>query len=105
MIQVPLKRVPIRRDMAETLLTDVGEHEIRVLEVVHGAAVQADLIEATDAVRNIDDPKTEYERMQRLYGRHPDTGQFYADAAYGNFRQFLADLNMLNDVPKPKGKQ
>lgn len=99
MIQVSLKRVPIRRDMAETLFVDVGEHEIPVLSAVHGQAVQSELIEVTSEVRTIDDPRIEYERMQKLYGRDSETGRFFVDEAYTSFRQFMADLNTLNDVP------
>lgn len=103
MIQVPLKRVPIRRDMAETLFVEVGEHEIPVLIAVHGEGrVQTDLIDTSDEVRNIDDPKIEYERLARLYGRDADSGRAFVDLAYVNFRQFLADLEALNGAPKRK---
>lgn len=101
MLQVPLKRVPIRRDMAETLLVDVGEHEIRVLLEVHGEGkVQTELIEATDDVLTIEDPKIEYERLGRLYGVDVQSGRRFVDLAYENFRRFQEDLNVFAGVPK-----
>lgn len=99
-MQVALKRVPIRRDMAETLLVDVGEHEIPVLLAVHGeAAVQSEQIVEAGEVRNIDDPKSEYERLANLYGRDPENGRAYVDLAYTGFRQFLADLQQFAGQP------
>jgi hypothetical protein len=101
MLQVPLKRVPIRRDMAETLLVDVGEHEIPVLIAVHGEGkVQTELICATDDVATIDDPKIEYERLGRLYGVDAQTGRRFVDIAYSDFRRFLEDLQAFAGVPK-----
>lgn len=104
-MQIPLKRVPIRRDMAEVLHVDVGEHEIPVLLAVHGeGAVLTELIEATDEERTIDEPKIEYERLQRLYGRDPESGRAYVDLAYTSFRQFMADLQGFAGI-KPRKKE
>lgn len=104
-MQVALKRVPIRRDMAETLLVDVGEHEIPVLIAVHGEnAVQTELIDATDEVRTIEDPKAEYERLANLYGRDPESGRAFVDLAYTGFRQFLADLQQFAGQPAKRSK-
>jgi len=104
-MQVALKRVPIRRDMAETLLVDVGEHEIPVLLAVHGEnAVQSELIDATDEVCNIEDPKAEYERLANLYGRDAESGRAFVDLAYTSFRQFLNDLQTFAGQPAKKVK-
>lgn len=103
MLQVPLKRVPIRRDMAETLLVDVGEHEIPVLDAVHGPGkVQHEQIVPTTDVATIDDPRSEYERLGRLYGVDQQTGRRFVDVAYSDFRRFLDDLQTFADVPKPR---
>lgn len=104
-MQVALKRVPIRRDMAETLLVDVGEHEIPVLVAVHGeSAVQSELIVEADEVRSIEDPRSEYERLANLYGRDPESGRAYVDLAYTGFRQFLADLQQFAGLPAKRSK-
>ena len=100
-MQVPLKRIPIRRDMAETLLVDVGEHEIPVLLAVHGEGkVQMELIAPTDDVLTIEDPKVEYERLGRLYGVDAQTGRRFVDVAYSDFRRFVDDLQTFAGLPK-----
>lgn len=95
-MQVSLKRVPIRRDMAETLFVDVGEHEIPILAAVHGEArVQTDQIEATPELREIESARIEYERLSRLYGIDPTSGRAYVDVVYTTPRQFEQDLSAL----------
>lgn len=104
-MQISIKRVPIRRDMAETLLVDVGEHEIPVLQAVHGEQIKLDAIDATPDEVTIDDPRIEYERLARLYGEEPKSGRSYVDLAYTTMRQFIADLQQLAVGPKARAKE
>lgn len=104
-MQIPIKRVPIRRDMAETLLVEVGEHEIPILVAVHGEEkVKTGQIDATVDEMTIEDPRVEYERLVRLYGDNADTRRAYVDEAYGSFRQFAADLHQFAGVSAKKAK-
>ena len=95
-MQIPIKRVPIRRDMAETLLVNVGEHEIPILVAVHGEdKVKTGQIDATVDEMAIEDPRIEYDRLVRMYGENPKTGRAFVDEAYGSIRQFVADLQQF----------
>jgi hypothetical protein len=97
-MQVPVKRVPIRRDPMEVILAVVGEHEIPILESVHGDRVGLDAVEATPDLMTIDDPQVEWERLARVYGRAKDTQQHHVAAVYGHPRRFEEDLRMFAGV-------
>jgi hypothetical protein len=63
---VPLLFVGIHRDITTTVQTQVAEHEIPILQAVHGDS-NVYPRQPTGAMTHID-PETEHERLVRKYG-------------------------------------
>lgn len=92
---VGLVLVPIRRDVMSVVQVEVGEHEIPVLQSVHGERCMADRVEGTPDSRTFLDAREEFERLGNLYGRTA-TGQLHVEQAYGSVFEFERSVRAIS---------
>ena len=83
---IPLLSVGIHRDITTTVQAQVAEHEIAILQTVHGDSnvYPGDPTGAMTAL----DPATEFERLQRKYGEDK-VKDAYGVTARGDIRRLL----------------
>jgi len=76
-----LFRCVIVRDPMEKIVREIFAHELPILQAMHGesAVVIEEEIEAS-----LDrDPSSEYQRLEGLYGLHPEAGVPWVQVVYG----------------------
>lgn len=105
-MQLNMVRVPIERDRMVVVDAEVGEHEVAVLQAVHGeqvlaAGIRPSVDESGPRTMNVD-PTEEYHRLARLYGRDKESGRPYVDIAYTHLRDFTRELESMAGVQKRK---
>lgn len=95
MVNVTIRRSP----MMELPLT-VGEHEVPVLQAVHGDSGVTVVGSAPDA--HTPDAGMEYDRLRRQYGMDRDRNQTYAEIVYGRGpAQLEAALDKSDKASRP----
>lgn len=85
----------IDRDMSEKLATVVYEHEVPIMQEVHGESkviryqVSADDSLSMDAIGGPTeiDVREEYNRLGAKYGRHNEQNVLYVDMVYGRWNE------------------
>jgi hypothetical protein len=92
-MQIPMMLVIIDRGPMEKIPRHVAEHEIPLLEMIHGGGSVRDSGEPIDAVREIDSPEAEYERLLNTYGDDEKSGMPLVERVHGRISEFCALLD------------
>lgn len=82
-------KVKIMRDQLCQVSRDVGEHEVAVLQAVHGDA-SVEVVGDADSTMSVEDVGTEYLRLVSRYGVDNERKQSFAEIAYGRGPNQLA---------------
>lgn len=92
-MQIPMMLVIIDRGPMEKIPRQVAEYEIPLLEMIHGGGSVRDSGEQIDAVRDIDSPESEYERLLGAYGDDDKSGMPLVERVHGRISEFCALLD------------
>lgn len=103
-MEIQKVRVEVIRDALCKVSTEVGEHEVAVLQAVHGDAAVHVVDEAVGVVA-VDDVAEEYGRLARYYGVDNERRQSYVEIAYGRGPAQLAAALKAAWVKKGSAKE
>ena len=98
-MQIPMMLVIIDRGPMEKIPRHVAEHEIPLLEMIHGGGSVRDSGEPIDAVREIDSPEAEYERLLNTYGDDEKSGMPLVERVHGRISEFCELLEARYGSP------
>ncbi len=98
-MQVAKVLVPIQRDTVCVIQTEVAEHELPVLEAVHGETCHSKAVQASPNMHQFDDLDEEWDRLMRHYGQ-ASNGTPYVVMAYGNPHEFKRQLQTIANKRK-----
>lgn len=103
-MEIKKVRVEVMRDPLCKISLEIGEHEVAVLQAVHGDAAVTVMEEIADT-RPVDDAAEEYSRLAQLYGYDNERRQTYAEIAYGRGPAQLSAALKAAEVKKGSARE
>lgn len=102
-MEIKRVKVKVMRDQLCLVSRAVGEHEVPVLQAVHGDAA-IDVIGDAPSVMTVHDVGEEYQRLAQRYGFDNERKQSFAEIAYGRGQAQLAAALKAAEVKKGSAK-
>jgi len=111
MLKIPLLLVIIDRGPMEKIPRLAAEHEIPLLEMVHGGGSIQDSGEPVTDFREIESLDEEYERLVHAFGEDEKSGMPIVERIYGRASEFVSSIearfagNESGEAPIPRKRR